>query len=238
MIFSFLKGTNFCIIFIPEFSSITKEEFDLLYTTGPLLGKGGFGTVVAGVRNSDQVIFRFIILSSYLSKSREKKNKFLKFKFFFQYPVAIKRVAKNRPLVLMAPDNPSEREQFVLQEVALMMQTRNIPGVIQLIDHFELPDCYMIVMERMGTSLNSSKDLFDFISESGALKEDLARHIFQQIVTTIIKVHKAGVTHRDIKDENILIDTRTYSVKLIDFGSGAKLHSEVYSDFDGEKCHN
>jgi len=40
---------------ISEYYVKTKEEFDLLYTTGPLLGKGGFGTVVAGVRNSDQV---------------------------------------------------------------------------------------------------------------------------------------------------------------------------------------
>lgn len=134
----------------------------------------------------------------------------------------------------MAPESPMEREQFVLLEVALMMQTSHIPGVIQILDHFELPDCYVIVMERIGTSMNYSKDLFDFISESGALNEDLARHIFQQIVEIITRVHEAGVIHRDIKDENILIDTRTYSVKLIDFGSGAKLHNEAYTDFDGK----
>lgn len=113
-----------------------------------------------------------------------------------------------------------------------MMKTNNIPGVIQLIDYFELPDCFMIVMERIGAP-GTCKDLFDFISDFGPIKEDLARVIFKQIITTVIQVHKAGVVHRDIKDENILIDTRTYKVKLIDFGSGAKLHNEIYSDFDG-----
>ncbi len=116
--------------------------------------------------------------------------------------------------------------------MALMMKTNSIPGVIQLIDYFELPDCFMIVMERIGAP-GTCKDLFDFISDFGAIKEDLAKVIFRQIVNTVIQVHKVGVVHRDIKDENILIDTRTYKVKLIDFGSGAKLHNEIYSDFDG-----
>jgi len=35
---------------------ISKEEFDSLYTTGQLLGKGGFGTVFSGFRNADQVL--------------------------------------------------------------------------------------------------------------------------------------------------------------------------------------
>lgn len=167
-----------------------------------MLGKGGFGTVYAGVRNSDQL------------------------------PVAIKSVSKNRPLILLPPDSKYERERFVPVEVALMQQTSNIAGVISLIDYHELPDCFMIVMERFSSS--SCKDLFDFISDSGPIKEDLAKFIFQQIVTTVCQVHASGVVHRDIKDENILIDTRTYKVKLIDFGSGAKLHNEVFTDFDGE----
>ena len=150
----------------------------------------------------------------------------------FQLQVAIKSVSKNRPLVLLPPDSKHDRERFVPVEMALMMKTNSIPGVIQLIDYFELPDCFMIVMERIGAP-GTCKDLFDFISDFGAIKEDLARVIFKQIVTTVIQVHKVGVVHRDIKDENILIDTRTYKVKLIDFGSGAKLHNEIYSDFDG-----
>lgn len=181
---------------------ISQQEFSQLYTVGPMLGKGGFGTVYAGVRNCDQL------------------------------SVAIKSVSKHRPLILQPPDSKCDRERFVPVEVALMQQTSHVSGVISLIDYFELPDCYMIIMERMSSS--SCKDLFDFISDSGPIKEDLAKYIFLQIVQTVCQVHAAGVVHRDIKDENILIDTRTYKVKLIDFGSGAKMHNDVFTDFDGE----
>ena len=124
-----------------------------------------------------------------------------------------------------------------------------IAGVIKLIEYFELPDCFMLVMERMmttkvqssgrdiKTSSSNVKDLFDFISDNGPLKEDVAKKIFRQIIDAVQKIHAAGVIHRDIKDENILIDTQTHNVKIIDFGSGAMLHDEVYTDFDGTRVY-
>lgn len=56
---------------------------------------------------------------------------------------------------------------------------------------------------------------------------------FRQIVEALQFVHAHGVVHRDIKDENILVDTRTLEVKIIDFGSGAPLKETPYSEFEG-----
>jgi len=103
-----------------------------------------------------------------------------------------------------------------------------------LLDYFELPDCFFIVMERMGDHPSNGKDLFNFISEHNTMSETLAKHVFKQLLDTVEQVHEAGVVHRDIKDENILIDTRTYKIKLIDFGSSAKLHNYNYTEYNGE----
>ena len=186
---------------------ISKSEFDKKYTTCSLLGKGGFGTVYAGFRNRDRL------------------------------PVAIKVINKNRVL--------HGKNDHIPIEVALMTMTSHIDGVIKLIEYFELPDCFMLILERMmsnnkdatNTATSSStnvQDLFDFISDHGPLKEDLARKIFNQLIKTVAQITQAGVIHRDIKDENILIDTQSHQIKLIDFGSGARLHDEVYTDFDGK----
>ncbi|GAA6040843.1 hypothetical protein JCM8097_007743 [Rhodosporidiobolus ruineniae] len=64
----------------------------------------------------------------------------------------------------------------------------------------------------------SSSDLFDCVERFRHFSEDIARHIFSQIVAAVYDLAKMGIAHADLKDENIVIasDCR---VKLVDFGS-------------------
>merc|ERR1711953_482309 len=139
--------------------------------------------------------------------------------------VAVKEVSKDEK-VMMGEDN-------IPLEVALMQQLQDVPGVIKLLDYYEMNHCYFIVMERF-----QCKDLFDFISEQGPLPETLAKELFKQILDTITTVHKRGIVHRDIKDENILIDPKTFKTKIIDFGSGDYIEDKVYTRFQGTRVYS
>merc|ERR1711997_13745 len=139
--------------------------------------------------------------------------------------VAVKEVSKDEKVMLGSDNMPLE--------VALMQQLQDVPGVIKLIDYFEMNHSYFIVMERF-----NCKDLFDFISEQGPLPETLAKDLFKQILQTIMGCHKRGIMHRDIKDENILIDLKTLKTKVIDFGSGDYIEDKVYQRFSGTRVYS
>ncbi len=44
-----------------------------------------------------------------------------------------------------------------------------------------------------------------------------------QLVRSIAYIHAVGICHRDIKPQNVLVDTNSHILKLCDFGSAKKL---------------
>merc|ERR1712088_763219 len=62
--------------------------------------------------------------------------------------------------------------------------------------------------------------------------------LIKQILDTITTIHKRGIVHRDIKDENILIDPKTFKTKIIDFGSGDYIEDKVYTRFQGTRVYS
>ena len=100
--------------------------------------------------------------------------------------VAVKIVAKDKVL--------SVEENNLPLEIALLRQVSDVPGVVKLLDYFETPTSYYIVMEMFKCC-----DLFDFISNCGTLSEEVAREIFRQIVETLTLCQENQVLHGDIK---------------------------------------
>lgn len=148
--------------------------------------------------------------------------------FILLFQVAIKLIAREK-VIEWGTINGHQ----VPLEICLLKKVSACAGVIKMFEWYEMKNYFVIVMEKP----EHVQDLFDFITEKGALDEETSRKFLRQIVETLIAIHKNGVVHRDIKDENILIDLKTGELKLIDFGSGAFLRDTVYLTFDGE-CQN
>jgi serine/threonine protein kinase len=71
---------------------------------------------------------------------------------------------------------------------------------------------FYVVMEFCPNS-----DLYQYIVTRGRVPEDEARLFAVQICDTLDCIHRLGISHRDMKPENLLID-REGSLKISDFG--------------------
>lgn len=114
-------------------------------------------------------------------------------------------------------------------EIDLMYRVSQCSGCIKIIDYIKRHDRYLIVMERPEKAI----DLWDFINNRGPLSESLAKNFLKKIINTVHEMKSNGVLHRDIKDENILVDLNTLDLKLIDFGAGTHYTDNFLTDFQG-----
>uniref|UniRef100_A0A8C7ZVZ4 non-specific serine/threonine protein kinase n=1 Tax=Oryzias sinensis TaxID=183150 RepID=A0A8C7ZVZ4_9TELE len=151
------------------------------------------------------------------------------------FQVAIKQIPIDR--VQQWARLPGEFRS-VPMEIALLQRLSDgegHSGIVRMLDWFEVEGRgFMLVMERPP----QCQDLFDFITERGALPEHLARRFLRRIVEALQFTHAHAVVHRDIKDENIVVDTRTLEVKIVDFGSGALLKETPYCEFEGTRVYS
>lgn len=142
-------------------------------------------------------------------------------------PVAVKVIPKSNVYSF------EEENDVTIPTEVYLHRFLDHPNVIKLYDFFEHAQAYVMVLERP----LYHKDLFDYITEKRRLNENEARSIFLQIIEAVMYCESKGIFHRDIKDENILLDTRTGQVKLLDFGSGTVLENTLYTDYEGTRAY-
>ncbi|KAK3069932.1 serine/threonine protein kinase [Teratosphaeriaceae sp. CCFEE 6253] len=104
------------------------------------------------------------------------------------------------------------------------------PNIVEMADFFEDEVNYYIEMLPHGLP---GMDLFDYIELRVTMEERECRKIFRQVAEAICHLHiTAKVVHRDIKDENVILDGEG-RVKMVDFGSAAYIKSGPFDVFVG-----
>lgn len=69
--------------------------------------------------------------------------------------------------------------------------------------------------------LASGGELFDFIAQTGSFSEPVARYYFHQIIDAFEYLHSRGISHRDMKPDNIMLDDE-FNLKIADFGFSSR----------------
>lgn len=95
-------------------------------------------------------------------------------------------------------------------KLKLMEDIENVPKILYYSFSYKIN--YIIMSKMKGI------DMFDYImNKNTKLKEIDIKHISIQILNTLKKIHSKGITHGDIKPENLIYDEETKKVSIIDF---------------------
>lgn len=99
------------------------------------------------------------------------------------------------------------------RELAVLRKLHH-PRIVRLKGFYEDQECYYLLMEFV-----SGGDLMDFVAAHGSVGEDAGREITRQVLEAVSYIHSRGISHRDLKPDNILIEQDDpVLVKITDFG--------------------
>lgn len=202
-----------------RFQHVKPSNFMDKYELKSVIGQGSFGFVLKAERRRD---------------SRQVAVKFI-----------------YRPIINQSHWSFDSELGMIPSEV-FYLKNLNHRGIVQFLDYFEDGRYVYLVTELHGTSWNPNNnpqlnakrnpglkiatdtctdmcvstsapcDLFECIEAHKHLPESTIHFIFTQLLDIVSYLSGEGIVHRDLKDENIVVDA-DYRIKIVDFGCAARI---------------
>ena len=174
------------------------------YEVGSVLGEGGFGITYEGInRNTGKrVAIKEFFCREYMGRASDGTGK----------------------TVLTADHGEkrfkTEKRRF-LREARIVRDYKDEPSIVSVVDYFEGNETAYIVMEFIeGETLRS------YVSNKGKFDPAALFDEIRPLMRSLLKLHNAGIIHRDISPDNIIRNSDGQMV-LIDFGSARDLSSDT-----------
>jgi serine/threonine protein kinase len=80
------------------------------------------------------------------------------------------------------------------------------------------------------SELAENGDLYRYIDGQGGLPDPIMKNYVIQLLMAVNGMHKVGVCHRDLKLENLVLDS-DFNIKITDFGLACKISGNLGSGF-------
>ena len=123
-------------------------------------------------------------------------------------------------------ENPDFISRFQREANAASKMSHH--NIVNLLDVGTTENPYIVIEYVNG------KTLKDIIRDSKALPEDVSVQIAIRILSALQHAHQAGIIHRDIKPQNILVNQKGY-IKVSDFGIARMVGTKTATIPDADK---
>ena len=170
------------------------------YLVGRVLGQGGFGITYVGW---DIALERKVAIKEYYPSGQVSRN------------------PGSRGLTwytsVQSQQAKQNGTQIFLKEARKMSKVDDIPNVVRVRDLFQENETAYIVMDFVeGETLKAR------LEKTGPLPWEQAKGIFLPAIQAMEQVHQAGLVHRDISPDNLML-TPGGKVKILDLGAAKDL---------------
>jgi len=143
------------------------------------------------------------------------------------------QTAMNRSVALKLIPTHDETTVRRFEREALTISQLRHPNTVTVFDYGQAENGFLF----LAMELLDGKTLSDVIKETGPLSPKRAVHIATQICKSLNEAHRAGIVHRDIKPDNIIlirVDSDADFVKVLDFGIAKAVMGEDDVNLTGD----
>lgn len=162
---------------------------------------GGFGTVYLGCKIDDRSPRGLVAIKRQKPLQLDPNDQ------------DVKKLSPEERRSLLA-DMQRESERRFLRECK-RHQELDHPNIVKLVDYGKDVEGIYLAMEFL-----SGINFQDYLNEKGPLNPKEALGFFEQLCNGLHAIHVQGITHRDIKPDNLILSST--ALKICDFGTARK----------------
>lgn len=124
------------------------------------------------------------------------------------------RFSKKTHALKIYKKTKNENSTRIYLEIKILQELIH-PNIMEIYEFYEDEKNFFTI-----TEICEGGELFDQLLDKGKLSEEEGKYIIKQILSAVTYIHSKGIVHRDLKLQNILLDTdKNNIIKIIDFNT-------------------